>query len=63
MVTIQPDGGHVFKLTVGGDIFWGKVTMVVNNRHFLRMIMIKPSGKIVFKKKIICKEIVFGKLY
>ena len=52
MVVAQPNLGDILRGAVLPNIFGAQVTMIIDNRHMLCVLMIQPLGRLIFKQEV-----------
>ena len=52
MVVAQPNLGDILRGAVLPNIFGTQVTMIIDNRHMLCVLMIQPLGRLIFKQEM-----------
>ena len=57
MIAIQPDLCQVFKFSVRSDIFRREMTMVIDDGHFSRMVMIQLFSSFIFQNEIFIQKL------
>ena len=56
MVAVEPGLGEVLELLIFGDLLRRQVTMVVDNRHVARVLVVQRDRSIVLQQKVLCNE-------